>query len=92
MRLYPPLNDTARQEVVQLSLEEPVTVQTVIDGLVERFGLAFRRHLYDDRGKMIPAWCVFIREHPVQLNSRDGLSTAIQAGDEISFLLNLAGG
>ena len=92
MRLYPPLNDTARQALVHLSLQEPVTVRTVIDALIERFGPAFRHNLYDDQGRIIPAWCVFVGEHPVQLNSQDGLSTPIQAGDEIAFLLNLAGG
>ena len=92
MRLYPPLNDAARQDIVHLSLEEPVTVRTVIDALVDRFGPAFRYHLYDDQGRIIPAWCVFVREHPIQLNSQDGLSTSVKAGDEIAFLLNLAGG
>jgi hypothetical protein len=68
IRLYPPLNDTAGQNAVRLAFQGAVTVQQVVDALVDRFGPAFRRHLYDDEGRFIPAWCVFVDGRPVQLN------------------------
>jgi molybdopterin converting factor small subunit len=92
IRLYPPLNDTAGRDLVRLAFEGAVTVQQVVDALVDRFGPAFRRHLYDDEGRFIPAWCVFVDERPVQLNRLENLQTPLKEGNAVSFLLNIAGG
>jgi molybdopterin converting factor small subunit len=92
IRLYPPLNDTAGRDTVRLAFEGVVTVQRVVDALVERFGPVFRRHLYDAEGRFIPAWCVFVDERPVQLNRLKSLQTPLEEGNAVSFLLNVAGG
>ncbi len=92
VQLYPPLNNTAGQSRVQLSLNAPATIQSVIEALVARFGPEFRRHLYDDAGRIVPAWSVFVNGRPVQLNRREKLLTAVEDGDELAFLLNIAGG
>ena len=60
--------------------------------LIDRFGPAFRQHLYDDKGLFIPSWVVFINQRPVHLNRPEALSTPLKDGDDISFLLALAGG
>jgi molybdopterin converting factor small subunit len=92
VRLFPPLNSTAGRSLVQVSLDGQATIQTVIDALVEEYGPEFRRHLYDVEEQIIPAWSVFVGGRPVQLNRPENLSTPIEAGDEVAFILNIAGG
>ena len=94
VRLLPPLSNTARRERVKLTLKDGATVQEVIDAMVERFDdPKFRLHLYDDKGRLIPAWSVFIKGHsPIRLNSREGPNTPVADGDEVTFILNIAGG
>jgi molybdopterin converting factor small subunit len=93
VKLMPPLKNTAGCDSVKLSLAEKRTIQGVIDALMERFDSPrFRHHLYDTEGRIIPAWCVFVNERPFQLNSRKNTEIRVEDGDEITFLLNLAGG
>jgi len=93
VRLLPPLNDTAGRDRVRLNLQGRATLAGVIEALLERFDApGFRRHLYDTEGRLIPAWCAFINERPVRLGRREGLSEPVKDADEITFLLNLAGG
>ena len=83
--LYPPLDNSAGRDRLDLSLEGKVTIQSLIDELVERYGTDFHRHLYDDRDQLIPAWVVFINKRPVHLNRPEALATPLDDGDEISF-------
>jgi molybdopterin converting factor small subunit len=93
VRLLPPLSTTAGRESVKLRLAGDATIQGIIDALIERFDTReFRHHLYDTDGRLIPAWCVFVNEEPVSLNSRKGTQRVVKNGDEITFLLNVAGG
>jgi molybdopterin converting factor small subunit len=92
VRLFPPLNNTAGRSLVRLAVPDGGTIQQVIDELIDQFGPDFRRHLYDDQERIIPAWSVFVEGRPVQLNRPENLSTPIQAGDEVAFILNIAGG
>lgn len=92
VHLTPPLSNTAGRDYLEVSLEGDGTVITVIHQLIERFGPAFRLHLYDDKGLFIPSWVVFINQQPVHLNRPEALSTPLKDGDDISFLLALAGG
>jgi molybdopterin converting factor small subunit len=94
VRLLPPLSNTAGRDRVRLTLNTDKTLQGVIDGLLEQFdSRTFYLHLYDTEGRLIPAWQVFINKDPaVRLVARDGLNTRVKDGDEITFLLALAGG
>lgn len=94
VRLLPPLSNTAGRDRVRLTLNTDKTLQGVIDGLLEQFdSRTFYLHLYDTEGRLIPAWQVFINKDPaVRLVIRDGLNTRVKDGDEITFLLALAGG
>lgn len=92
VRLYPPLNNSVGRDRVDISLEGKATIQLLIDALIARFGPEFRRYLYDDRDKIVPAWCVFLNKQPVHLNRPEALDTPLNEGDEISFMLALAGG
>ena len=92
IRLYPPLNSTAGRDQLELSLGDRVTIQALIDELVGRFGPGFRRHLYDERDQLIPAWYAFINNRPLHLNRPEALETPLKDGDEVSFILALAGG
>ena len=92
VHLYPPLNNTAGQARVKLTLAGVVTIQTVVDALIERFGQEMRRHLYDTEGRIVPAWSVFVNGEPIQLNRPENLHTVLKDGDDLSFLMNIAGG
>jgi len=92
IRLYPPLNNSAGRDRLELSLGDTVTVQTLIDALVGRFGPEFRRYLYDERDQLMPAWYAFINNRPLHLNRPEALETPLKEGDEVSFILALAGG
>ena len=92
VRLFPPLNTTAGRSLVTVPLDGEATIQAVIDALVEEYGPQFRRHLYDLEERIIPAWSVFVGGRPVQLNRAENLATAVAEGEELAFILNIAGG
>jgi molybdopterin converting factor small subunit len=94
IHLFPPLSNTAHRDKVTLTLKEGATLQTVIDALLKRFdNPAFRLHLYDTEGRLIPAWSAFINDRPaVRLGIREGPATPVSDGDDITFILGLAGG
>jgi molybdopterin converting factor small subunit len=92
--LYPPLNNAAGRSRLEVVLDrDDVSLQSLIDKLVEQFGDKFRKLLYDDQDRIVGGWCAFINQKaPVHFNQTDALATPICDGDEISFLLALAGG
>jgi molybdopterin converting factor small subunit len=92
VKLFPPLNNTAGRSQVTVALDGKGTIQEVIDALVAQFGPRFRQHLYDDQDRVVPAWSVFVNGEPVQLNRREHLLTPVDEGDELTFILNIAGG
>ena len=92
VQLTPPLNNTAGRNFLEIPLQGEETVDTLLKQLIDRFGPAFRQHLYDDKDLFIPSWVVFINKQPVHLNRAEAFSTPLKDGDEISFLLALAGG
>jgi hypothetical protein len=51
-----------------------------------------RRYLYDLDDRIIPSWAVFLNHEIIPLNRPNALGTEIVAGDELSFILNIAGG
>lgn len=94
VRLLPPLKNTAGRERVKLELGSDATLRGVMERLLERFpSQEFYLHLYDTEGRLIPAWNAFINGgRPVRLITREGQEKPVQNGDEIIFLLALAGG
>lgn len=94
VQLYPPLNNAAGRSRLEVVLDrDDVSLQSLIDKMVEQFGDQFRKLLYDDRGRIVGGWCAFINQKPpVHFNQPDALATPLSDGDEISFLLALAGG
>ena len=47
VHLTPPLNNTAGRDFLEIPLQGEETVDTLLNQLIERFGPAFRQHLYD---------------------------------------------
>lgn len=93
VKLLPPLNNTAGRQRVKLALAPGADLQGVLEALLRKFpSPKFRLHLYDTEGRLVPAWCAFVNGKPVPLRTRQGLAHPVADGDEISFLLNLAGG
>jgi molybdopterin converting factor small subunit len=92
LKLFSPLSDAAGATELTLAVEEPATLKAVVDALSVRFGEEMKRHLYDDENRIIPSWAVFLNHEIIPLNRPNALSTEIAAGDELSFILNIAGG
>lgn len=93
VKLLPPLNNTAGRQRVKLDLAPGADLQGVLEALLSKFpDPKFRLHLYDTEGRLVPAWCAFVNGQPLPLRTQQGLSHPVADGDEISFLLNLAGG
>ena len=92
IQLTPPLNNTAGRNFLEIPLQGAENIDALLNQLIDRFGPAFRQHLYDDRGLFIPSWVLFINKQPVHLNRPEAFATPLNDGDELSFLLALAGG
>jgi molybdopterin converting factor small subunit len=92
LKLFSPLSDAAGATELSFAVEEPATLKTVVEALAVRFGEGMKRHLYDDEGRIIPSWAVFLNHEIIPLNKPNALSTEIAAGDELAFILNIAGG
>lgn len=92
LKLYSPLSDAAGTTELILAIEEPANLNTVVEALVARFGAEMKRHLYDIEDRIIPSWAVFLNNDIIPLNKPNALDTEIAAGDELSFILNIAGG
>jgi molybdopterin converting factor small subunit len=92
LRLFPPLSDAAGTSELDFSLGEPATLRSVVDGLVHRFGPKMQRCLFDTEGRMIPSWAIFLNQIIVPLNRPRALDTPVHPRDEVSFILNVAGG
>ena len=92
LRLYPPLSDTAGAVEVRLKVNEPATLRNVVEALVARFGNGMRLHLFDTEGRIIPSWAVFLNQRIVPFNQPGALEVPVKEKDEVSFILNIAGG
>jgi molybdopterin converting factor small subunit len=92
LKLYPPLSDAARASEVRLEVKEQATLRNVVEAMVARFGNGMRLHLFDTEGRIIPSWAVFLNQKIVPLNQPGALEVPVQEMDEVSFILNIAGG
>lgn len=93
VKFYPPLNTAAGRCRIEISTEGLATVQDLINRLLEQYGQEVRHILFDNKGRIIPAWCVFINNRqPVHFNRPEALETVVADGDTVVFLLALAGG
>jgi molybdopterin converting factor small subunit len=92
LKLFSPLSEAAGAGELSLALPEPATLNNVFEALVVRFGEGMKRHLYDLDGRVIPSWAVFLNNEVIPMNRPGALQTKIVAGDELSFILNIAGG
>jgi|GEM_PF-728781 len=92
LKLFSPLSDAAGATELTLAVEEPATLKTLVEALVALFGKEMKQHLYDIEGRIIPSWAVFLNDKIIPLNKPHALDTQIAAGDELSFILNIAGG
>ncbi|MBM4332715.1 MAG: MoaD/ThiS family protein [Deltaproteobacteria bacterium] len=92
LKLFSPLSDAAGAAELCLSVEEKANLRNLVEALVARFGGEMKKHLFDVEGRIIPSWAVFINKRVVPLNQPDALEAQVEAGDEVSFILNIAGG
>jgi len=92
LKLFPPLSDAAGAAEINLSIGDRANLKTVVDALVARFGQRMRQHLFDTEGRIIPSWAVFLNQKIVPLNQPRALEVPVNPEDEVSFILNVAGG
>ena len=92
LKLFPPLSDAAGTSELALAVEEGNTLKSVVEALVARFGNTMKRHFYDTEGRIIPSWAAFLNQAIIPFNQPGALDAQIESGDEISFILNIAGG
>lgn len=92
LKLFPPLSDAANASEVTLDIKDGATIGSVLEALVARFGNGVMRHLFDTEGRIIPSWAVFLNKKIVPLNQPHALEVPVGPEDEVSFILNIAGG
>ena len=92
LKLFPPLSDAAGASEFDLTLSDQATLKTVVDALVMRFGNRMKQHLFDRSGRIIPSWAVFLNQKIFPLNQPRALEVPVHPRDEVSFILNIAGG
>jgi len=92
LKLFPPLSDAAGTSEFNLTLSDPATLKSVVDALVLRFGNRMKQHLFDRSGRIIPSWTVFLNQGIFPLNQPGALEVPVHPRDEVSFILNIAGG
>jgi molybdopterin converting factor small subunit len=92
LKLYPPLSDAAGAVEISLGVKEKATLEDVVEALVARFGNGMRRNLFDTEGRIIPSWAVFLNQTIVPFNQPGALKVPVKEKDEVSFILNIAGG
>ena len=92
LNLYPPLSDTAGSAEIILEVKEEAMIGDVVQALAARFGDAMRRHLFDTEGRIIPSWTAFLKQRIVPFNQPGAMKIPIKEKDEISIILNIAGG
>lgn len=74
---------------VSVTARGPVTVASVLDGLVVDYP-ALERRVRDERGRMRTHVNVFVGADNIR--DRDGPATPIDAGDELSIIPAVSGG
>jgi len=77
---------------LKLVLQDRATLRILVETLVARYGSPMKQHLFDTEGRIIPSWAVFLNQRIVPLNQPGALETVIHPQDEVSFILNIAGG
>ena len=92
LQLFPPLSDAAGASGLNLTVADQATLDTVVNALVNRFGKGMKRHLFDTEDRIIPSWAVFLNQKIIPLNQPQALEVPVHPQDEISFILNIAGG
>ncbi|HEY46100.1 MAG TPA: MoaD/ThiS family protein [Anaerolineae bacterium] len=66
------------------------TVNDLIESLVKRYGQKAWQALYDEKGEFDPLVQVLLNGE--QWVTRDQLDTALQNGDDLIFMMMIAGG
>jgi molybdopterin converting factor small subunit len=77
---------------IRLRLFPPLSDAAGISELNLSLGEQMQRYLFDTEGRIIPSWAVFLNQNIVPLNRPRALDTPVHPQDEVSFILNVAGG
>jgi len=87
----PALSEAIGKREIELDITgRPVTVQRVIDQMIQEFGSSAERVLRDDDGRLDPTMQIALNGK--KFITRDGLDTVLRAGDTLTFMLLMAGG
>jgi molybdopterin converting factor small subunit len=87
----PALSQAIGKQEIELPITgRPVTVQRVIDQMIQAFGSSAERVIRDDDGRLDPT--IQIALNGKKFITRDELDTVLKAGDTLTFMLLMAGG
>ncbi len=87
----PALSRAIGKREIELDITgRPVTVQRVIDQMIQAFGSSAERVLHDDDGRLDAT--IQIALNGKEFITRDRLDTVLRAGDTLTFMLLMAGG
>jgi molybdopterin converting factor small subunit len=87
----PALSQAIGKQEIELPITgRPLTVQRVIDQMIQTFGSSAERVIHDDDGRLDPT--IQIALNGKKFITRDELDTVLKAGDTLTFMLLMAGG
>jgi MoaD family protein len=79
-----------KEETLQFSKNQKVTVNTVLEKLSEQYGKAFREYVYDSNGEVKGFLQLLVNGR--SLSKTEGLNPELSDGDVIAILPPVSGG
>lgn len=80
-----------REEILEFSRNEKVTVDEVLQTLSVKYGRSFRDYIYDSKTGDVKGFLQFLI-NGVSVSSLDGLQTQLRDGDVLAILPPVGGG
>ncbi len=80
-----------REENIHFKKDDKVTVDTVLDALVERHGKPFAEYVFDSRTKEVKGFLQFLI-NGISISSFEGMHTRLRDGDVLAIIPPVGGG
>jgi molybdopterin synthase sulfur carrier subunit len=80
-----------KEETLEFSKGETVTVKSVLGKLAERYGKGFKEYVYDSKTKEVKGFLQFLLNGR-SVSSFDGLDTKLADGDVLAIIPPVGGG
>jgi MoaD family protein len=80
-----------REEAIQFSSDDKVTVNTVLDQLSREYGQAFKEYVYDHKTGQVKSFIQFL-VNGRSVSSSEGLDSELSDNDVLAILPPVSGG